>query len=218
MSSYSREVQAVLTASGKNCIVLPTPARGELQRLIVKQTAGTGAAFSGVVYDRRGACENEIDLNVKGGGITASANNGGNAQFTTDADHNLLPGDTVYIKGTSEVAYDGIVHTVDTVESSTQFTTTTAHASVVAAGYWQTEPLADMPIRDPAMHTVTEFVSQVSGTTYKNTTVEEQYENRDNQDVTARRRATQLYLELDVDQANTTWEVSYTCAIPSSLL
>lgn len=218
MSSYSREIEAVLTETGKNCIVLPVPARGELQRLIIKQTGGTGAAFSGVVYDRRGACTKEIDLNVKGGGISAVANNGGNARFTTDADHNLLPGNTIYVKGTGDASYDGIVHTVLTVDASNQVTVDTAFNTGPSAGYWQTEPLEDMPIRDPAMHTVTEFTSQVAGTTYKNTALQEEYENRDNQDLTARRRATQLYLELDVDQANTTWEVAYTCAVPSAYL
>jgi hypothetical protein len=195
-ASYTRELLVDAVGGTPVVAVLPAPTRGNLERLIIKQVEGAAAAANFTVYNRRGACATEYDLHVKGGGISASANNGGQAQFTTDAAHNLLPGDLVYIKGTGEATYDALYHTVDTVESSTVFTTTTAHASVVSAGIWQTPPLDEYPILDPVMHKIYEG-SVTSGTAFEGFDLDRDYENRDNQDLTARRRGQALYLYLD---------------------
>jgi len=208
--AYTRELSFAATGGEKKCVVLPAHPRGVLEKLFIKQTGGTGVAYDFKVLDRKGACETEIDLHVSGGGVAASADNGGKAQFETDAAHNRQVGDRVYIKGTGQATYDGAYHEIISIESTTEFTTDTAHAAVVSAGYWQTEPLDEYPILDPDIHEVYSG-SEVADATHKGTGLGKDYTNRDNQDLTARKRAQALYLEFDPDGSGAqTWVVSVT--------
>ena len=56
MIPYTREFFATVTAGQENCVPLPSPPKGFLQRLVVKQVTGANAGFSFNLYDRRDAC------------------------------------------------------------------------------------------------------------------------------------------------------------------
>jgi len=75
--TYSRVVETTATGGVSNCIALPMPARGTLDRLIVKQTdSGSKYDFDYTVYNRKGACPTGNDLHVNAGTVTAVVGNG----------------------------------------------------------------------------------------------------------------------------------------------
>ena len=62
--TYSRVVEASVTGGVSNCVELPVPPRGVLDRLVVKQTDGTLEDFDFIVYNRKGACPTGNALHV----------------------------------------------------------------------------------------------------------------------------------------------------------
>ena len=215
--TYSRVVEASVTGGEANCIELATPPRGALQRLIVKQTSGTDVDFDYVVYNRKGACPSAYDLFVNGGTVTAVTDNGGQAQLTITHDqsypygHELAAGDKIYVKGTNVSGYN-VVHTISSVDSTTQVTTDIAYsAGITTNGLWQDSEPQVYSRSDPSMHIVNESTTGIAGNASANFDMERTYENADNQDVTARRLKTALWLDLQpAGTGAKTFEIAYT--------
>lgn len=205
MAGYTRTVKFAGTAGEPSCVELPCFQRGKLDRLIVTQTSGTPGGGNFNVYDRKGACVNEVDLNVtESGAVDAIANSSGVVRLTTDADHNLKVGDVIEIKNCSVTAYNRL-HTVTDVVSSTVVVTNVSHTSNASDGVWQTEPLF------PSVHPDSSIVytGSLSSGSLKAFDIDQQYENRDNQDVVMRTRRGALWLEITPDNSGN-YEVSIT--------
>lgn len=210
MATYSNEVEFEAVAGVATAVELPAPMRGELDRLIVKEI-GADDGFDFTVFNRKGACANASDLHTKNGEVSSIADNGsGDCRITTSAAHGLKPGDKIEVKGNS-VASHNVTHTVAAVISTTVVDTDIVYGGANTGGRWQTEPEV-YPTRDPDMYAL--FGSQTvapSAGGYKNFDIDQFYENRDNQSVTARRRAQALWLEITPGGAGTKlFQVSYT--------
>ena len=219
--TYSRVVEATVDGGASNCIELPVPPRGVLERVIIKQTSGTDVDFDFVVYNRKGACPTGIDLHVNGGAVTAVANNGGDAQLTLTTTqtypygYDLAVGDKIYVKGTNVAAYN-VVHTVASVDSTTQVTTDITYSSgITTDGVWQDSEPQVYNRNDPAMHIVNASTTGTAGNASANFDIERTYENADNQDVTARRLATSLWVDLQPAGVETglKYEIAYTADV-----
>jgi len=188
---YSRTVSFVGVAGSPVCVELPLPPRGILERLIVTQLTGTPGGGTVVVYDRKGACLGEVDLNVaESGQVAASADDGGFVAITFSANHNLKVGDTFEVKGHTEASVN-TTHTVITVTSATVVVTDIAFVGVGADGVWQTSPF--IPTSNPASHLVYEG-TLVTGS-LKAFNISRGYENRDNQSETMRTRYQALWMQ-----------------------
>ena len=215
--TYSRVVEASVTGGVSNCIEIPVPPRGVLERIIVKQTAGTDVDFDFVVYNRKGACPSAIDLHVNGGAVTAVVTNGGSSQLTITTTqtypygHELVVGDKLYVKGTNVASYN-VVHTIVSVESATLVTTDITYSSAITtAGVWQDSVPQVYKRNDPTMHIVNESTTGIAGNASAIFDLERTYENADNQDITARRLATSLWVDLQpAGSGSKTFEVAYT--------
>tara|TARA_R110002020_G_scaffold16515_11_gene58290 strand:- start:3234 stop:3914 length:681 start_codon:yes stop_codon:yes gene_type:complete len=216
--TYSRVVEATVTGGVSNCIEIPVPPRGTLERVIVKQTSGTDVDFDFVIYNRKGACPSAIDLHVNGGAVTAVTNNGGSTQltFTTTQTYpygyDLAVGDKIYVKGTNVPGYN-VVHTIVSVDSTTQVTTDIAYSAIITTnGVWQDSEPQVYGRSDPSMHIVNASTTGTAGNASASFNMDRVYENADNQDVTARRLNTSLWVDLQPDgaEAGITYEVAYT--------
>ena len=53
---YSKTIEVTVTGEEDNCVELPTPPRGILRRLVVKQTTGEMKGFELDIYSRGAAC------------------------------------------------------------------------------------------------------------------------------------------------------------------
>jgi hypothetical protein len=188
---YSRTVSFAGVAGAPVCVELPAPPRGVLDRLIVTQTTGTPGSGTVSVYDRKGACVGETDLNVaESGAVTSSANSGGFIAITFAADHNLKVGDTFEVKGHTAASVN-TTHTVTSVASSTVVVTNISFVGVGTGGVWQTLPF--LPTANPASHLV--YEGTMSAGALKAFDIDRGYENRDNQSSTMRARYQALWLE-----------------------
>jgi hypothetical protein len=216
--TYSRVVEASVTGGVPNCIELPMPPRGILDRFIVKQTdSGTPVDFDFIVYNRKGACPTGNDLHVNAGTVTAVVTNGGQAQLTITVTqvypygYKLKVGDVIYVKGTNVSAYN-VVHTIQSVESDTEVTTDISYSSAITTdGLWQDSVPGVFPRRDPTMHLVNASTTGTAGNASANFDMNRVYENDDNQDTTKRTQATALWLDLiPGGSGSQTFEVAYT--------
>ena len=219
--TYSRVVEASsITGGVSNCIELPMPARGTLDRLILKQTSGTGVDFDYTVYNRKGACPAGNDLHVNAGTVTAVVSNGLSQKckltYTHDQfepyGYSLQVGDTIYIKGTNVSAYN-VVHTIQKVVDATTVETNVGYSSgITTNGLWQDSIPKVFPRHDPTMHLVMTEATGTAGNTSANFDLNRVYENDDNQDVTKRTQATALWLDLQPAGVATDleFEVAYT--------
>jgi len=222
--TYSRVVEAAVTGGISNCIELPMPPRGTLDRLILKQTdSGTKYDFDYTVYNRKGACPTGNDLYVNAGTIASVASNSGAAQFTITHDqfepygYRLQVGDKLWIKGLSS-AYNSAAngntpHTILSVDNAagTLISTNFSYAGAATDGYWQDNDPKVFPIRDPAMHLVVTENTGTAGNVSANFDMNRVYENDDNQDFTKRTQATSLWLDLQPGTSGSqTFEVAYT--------
>ena len=215
--TYSRVVSATVTGGVSNCIELPVPPRGTLERVIIKQTSGTDVDFDFVVYNRKGACPTGIDLHVNGGAVTAVVTNGGSTKLTLTTTQTyphgyvLGVGDKIYVKGTNVTAYN-VVHTIVSVDSATEFTTNVTYSSAITTdGLWQDNVPSVYKRNDPSMHIVNASTTGTAGNASASFDMDRTYENADNQDITARRLATALWLDLQpAGSASITFEVAYT--------
>ena len=218
--TYSRVVEASVTGGVSNCVELPVPPRGVLDRLVVKQTDASAAVdFDFIVYNRKGACPTGNDLHVNAGTVTSIGNNSGATQLTIVIDqvypygHVLDVGDEIYVKGTSVTAYN-IVHTITSIDNAggTLITTSgVAYSSAATGGYWQDNTPQVFPRHDPTMHLVNSSVTGTAGNASANFDMNRTYENDDNQDFTKRTQAQALWLDLVPGGSGAkTFEVAYT--------
>jgi len=215
--TYSRVVEATTTGGVSNCIDLPMPARGTLDRLILKQTTGTDVDFDYTVYNRKGACPTGNDLHVNAGTVTAVVTNGGQAKLTITHDqfepygYTLQVGDVIYVKGTNVTAYN-VIHTIASVDSATEVTTDISYSSAITTnGLWQDSVPLVFPRHDPTMHLVMAENTGTSGNASANFDLNRVYENDDNQSFTKRTQATSLWLDLQpAGSGSKTFEVAYT--------
>jgi len=216
--TYSHVVEASVTGGVSNCIELPMPPRGVLDRLILKQTdASTAVDFDYIVYNRKGACPAGNDLHVNAGTVTAVVTNGGKAKLTITVDqvypygYKLKVGDVIYVKGTNVAAYN-VVHTIAEVNSDTEVTTDISYSSAITTdGLWQDNVPQVFPRHDPVMHLVVESDTGTAGNAAANFDMNRVYENDDNQDFTKRTQATALWLDLSpAGSGAKTFEVAYT--------
>lgn len=212
MAGYSRTVKFNVPGTGVACVELPCPPRGKIDRLIVTQINGTPGGGTISIYDRKGACPNEVDLNVdESGAVTSIVTNGGFVQLTTDADHNLKVGDEIEIKDCTVAAYNTI-HKVTEVVSSTVVVTDVSFTSGATDGVWQSSPF--IPSVNPASSLV--YTNSLTSGSLQAFDVDQHYENRDNQSETMRARHAGLWLYIDT--ANTgDYEVSITSEADSTL-
>jgi len=196
-SGYSRTVQCVLTRGVAGFVALPAPPRGEIERLIITQTAGPNTAATINLYDRKGACIAATDLEVTASGsVTGSANVGGFLQITTSADHGRIVGDRVELKNCTIAAYNAL-HTVSSVTATNQLVLNVSHAGAVAtvntaSVLWQTAPF--VPTK-PAVLSLLLTDAITAGTNKLLFDINRAYENRDNQSSNLRCRYSGLWLE-----------------------
>ena len=220
--TYSRVVEATTTGGVSNCIDLPMPARGTLDRLILKQTAGADVDFDYTVYNRKGACPAGNDLHVNAGTVVSIGNNNG-SQFTITHDqfepygYKLQVGDKLWVKGVSPSGYNSTggngPHTIVSVDNAagTLITTNFSYIGAGLYGYWQDNDPKVFPIHDPTMHLVMAENTGTSGNASANFDMNRIYENDDNQDFTKRTQATSLWLDLQpAGSGSKTFEVAYT--------
>lgn len=193
MAVYSKEYTFDVTGGLTTNLVLPAPMRGSLDRLIVSQVGGTAVDFDFSLFNRRGASVVDNDLNTLSGKVTTVANSSSKCLVTTDAAHNLKVGDQVAIKSTDQTAYN-VLHTVTVIPTSTTFVSNINYGSAGTGGYWQ--QLTDPPLGSPDAYRILPHTLVSSGSNYAGYGLSREYENRDVQTVTARRRASALYLEL----------------------
>lgn len=202
---YTRVVKFTGTAGQPQCVELPVPPRGVLERLIITQLNGTPGAGTVSIFDRKGACQGETDLNVdESGEVTGVTSSGGSAAVEFAADHNLQVGDTFEIKECDVAAYN-VTHTVVEVTSSTVVVTDISYTSDGTGGVWQTSPF--LPTNNPASHLL--YEGNLASGELKAFDVDQSYENRDNQSETMRTRYQALWLEITPAQSGD-FEVSVT--------
>lgn len=215
--TYSRVVEASVTGGVSNCVELPMPPRGILDRLVVKQTSGTDVDFDFIVYNRKGACPAGNDLHVNAGTVTAVVNDSSKTKLTLTVDqvypygHKLKVGDVIYVKGTNVAAYN-VVHTIAEVHNDTEVTTDISYASAITTdGLWQDNAPQVFSRHDPTMHLVSTSITGTAGNASANFDLNRTYENDDNQDFTKRTQAQALWLDLvPAGSGAQTFEVAYT--------
>lgn len=196
-SGYSRVTPFAGVASTPICVELPLPPRGVLERIILTQLDGTPGAGTVDIYNRKGACAEEADLNVDESGVVSTVtDSGGDASVLFTADHNLKVGDTFEIKGCSVAAYN-VTHTVASVTNSTTVVTDVAYTSNGADGFWQTSPFN--PTRNPASHLI--YSGTIASGSLQAFDIDRGYENSDNQSETMRTRYQALWAEITPTQS-----------------
>lgn len=204
-SGYSRIVSFDGEAATPVCVELPVPPRGTLSRLILTQLTGTPGAGTVVIYDRKGACALETDLNVaESGEVSTVLTAGGQASVTFTAEHNLKVGETFEIKGCTVAAYN-VTHTVTAVTSSTVVVTDIAYVSNGSGGVWQTSPFD--PTRNPASHIV--YTGTIVAGSLQSFDINRGYANSDNQSETMRTRYQALWAEVTPTQTGS-YEIAIT--------
>ena len=201
--TYSRVVEASVTGGVSNCIELPVPPRGILDRIVVKQTDGASEDFDFIVYNRKGACPTGNDLHVNAGTVTAvTSTPSTKCKLTHTHDqfepygYSLQVGDTIYVKGTNVSAYN-VVHTIQKVVDATTVETNVGYSSgITTDGLWQDSVPKVFPRHDPTMHLVASGTTGTAGNASANFDMNRTYENDDNQDFTKRTQAQALWLDL----------------------
>jgi hypothetical protein len=209
-SGYSRIVTVDGTAATAQCVELPTPPRGTLERIIVTQLDGSAGAGDISIYNRKGACSTANDLNVaESGSVLTVDDEGGFARVLFDADHNLIVGSTFEVKGCSTAAYN-VTHTVTTVMSSTTVVTDVSYTVGGAGGLWQTPPF--ISTSNPASHLI--YSGSLTSGSLQAFDIDRGFENRDNQSETLRSRHAGLWAEF-TPATTATYEIAITCEADS---
>lgn len=212
-SGYSNTVTVDVTCGTPQLVGLPMPPRGQLNRLIMTQTAGNAEEATCNLYDRRGACTRGTDLNVKFSGTYNSVTGGGEndtyAVIWFDNPHDLIPGDKIVLKTLSgNQSYNGLILTVTEVLTSLKVLVDTPYIDD-DYGIWQSAPW--MPTTAPVTHLVYSF-SKEAGTDYIEFNLNLEYENKDNQSETMRCRASYLWLDILTvgSPEQVTYQIAYT--------
>lgn len=190
------------------CVPLGVHVRGTLQRLIIAKRSGTTLGGTVKIYDRRGACIGQPDLEVASSGTIASLADSSTFVRLTSVDaHNLVPGNRIEFKGAARTTYPGI-HTVTATISATVVDLDVTYTAN-AAGIWQTEPW--IPTQLPQTHLVLSETVPATGELVM-FDLNRGYENRDNQDAISRRRAPRLWMEFTpaAGSESCVFEVAYT--------
>ena len=191
-SGYSRVTPFAGVTATPICVELPLPPRGTLDRIILTQLDGTPGAGTVNIYNRKGACVEEADLNVDESGVVTTVVTGsGDAQVAFTADHNLKVGLTFEIKGCDVAAYN-VTHTVVTVVNATTVITDIAYTSDGTDGFWQTTPFN--VTNNPASHLV--YSGTIAAGSLQAFDIDRGYENSDNQSETMRARYQALWAEV----------------------
>jgi hypothetical protein len=214
-TGYSKVIPFTVQCGTPACIELPMPPRGVLERVIITQTLGDLEEALLNIYDRKGACIPATDLNVAhSGAVVDISDDGGFVVLETDSPHNLIVGDRIELKNSSQDNYN-VIHTVTEVLSDTELVTniaftipgsTSGNFSVL----WQTVPFDSTTA--PITHLV--YVAEkLANADYTQFDINRAYENKDNQSETMRCRYSALWLEvLTVGAAETLgFEIAYTC-------
>jgi hypothetical protein len=196
------------------CVELGVHARGTLQRLIVAKVSGTTLGGTVKIYDRRGACVGQPDLEVKSGAIVSLTDSSSFVRLTSATAHGLGFGDRIEFKDAARVTYPGI-HTVTAKVSDTVVDLNVAYTAN-AAGIWQTEPW--VPTQLPQTHLILVDTVSAEGEMVK-FDLNRGYENRDNQDSISRRRSPSLWLEYTPAEGSgaCVFHVAYTSVSDSPL-
>jgi hypothetical protein len=209
-NGYSRIVTVDGTAATSTCVELPAPPRGTLERIIVTQLDGVNGIGDITIYNRKGACSSSNDLNVaESGSVTTVTDLAGSARITFAADHNLIVGATLEIKG-CDVADYNVTHTVTAVPLSGVVVTDIAYTSVGTGGLWQTSPY--IPTSNPASHIV--YAGSLTSGSLQAFDISRGYENRDNESQTMRSRYQALWAEF-TPATTATYEIAITCEADS---
>jgi len=191
------------------CAQLGVPTYGRLSRFALSLGVGTITGGTLYIYDRKGACQNELDLNTKASGFATIANAGGLVQVTAPVDHRVYPGDMVEFKGPPRAEYPA-VYQVLTIPSSTVFVLDTPYvAPADPLGLWQTAPM--FPTLNPINHVVVVEAVPATGELLL-LELNRAYQNRDNQNELLRQMTPALWLEY-IPQGGSgaaTFQFSYT--------
>lgn len=210
---YSNEMQVTVTGGETNLVELPASLRGTLERLIIRQI-GADDGFDFRVLNRRGAVDGQIDVGANGGGIDVVADEGGKVRLGTDAAHELRRGDQVLLNWTG-TDLDRVVGTVTAVVDDTTVDLDLDYTAV-SAGVWQTAPQVN-DLLHPDCYLVIAPVTGATAESYAEFSIGSPYTNRDDQNFTARRNTSTLYLELDVaGSGDKVFEIGWT-TVPSSV-
>jgi hypothetical protein len=207
-AAYSRIVQFSSASASPICVRIPSPPRGKLTRLTLKRTGGASLTGTFTIYDRKGACAGETDLNVRlSGDVATVVTSGGKARVAFTDAHGLYVGDTFEIKESSIAAYN-VTHTVTSIVDDDTVVTDVNYTADGAGGLWQTLPF--LPTRDPSGHIVfTGTVAAAATTVHVNLDIP--YENRDNQNEVTRIATGALWLEFTASAVTAaTWELGFT--------
>lgn len=174
------------------CVQLGVPTYGRLSRIALSLESGTITGGTLYIYDRKGACRDQLDLNTKAAGFAAIADSGGLVEVTTPAPHGILPGTIIEFKGAPRAEYP-LLYAVSAIPSPTTFVLDTPY--VVPAdplGLWQTAPL--FPTLNAINHLVVLETIPVSGELLL-LELNRAYQNRDNQNELLRQMTPALWLE-----------------------
>jgi hypothetical protein len=173
-------------------VQLGVPTYGRLSRVALSLESGTITGGTLYIYDRKGACQNQLDLNTEASGSAAVADAGGLVQVTTAAPHNLLPGAVIEFKGELRSEYPSL-YTVAAIPDATTFVLDTPY--VVPAnptGLWQTAPF--FPTLNPINHLILVETITATGQLLL-PEINRAYQNRDNQVELLRQMTPALWLE-----------------------
>jgi len=204
MTTKSEALQITLTGGVANCIPLPAPPRGKLDRLVLKQVTGTAVAATFSIFSRRGACSRANDIVVSSGTLATVTNSGGKALLTFVEARQLVQGAKLLVKGCSVSGYNR-EHSVTGVVSDTQVLTDVDYSADGAGGFWQISP--QPALLDPVMYLV-HSGSVVANTPLIALGLQRAYENSDIRDISGV-RTTCLWLELTPEGSGSqTWQVA----------
>lgn len=197
---YSRVVEFSVDNGVPACVELPAVPRGALRRLAIKDLQGSISSGSFTVYDRKGACEGALDLNVDESGsvVNITDNGSGSALITFSDATSLIAGSQIDIKGNNRSAYN-TRHTVVSVPDANSVVTNISYTADGSDGVWQTKPFIEL--NNPAMHAI--YAGSVSSGAFAAYDLYIGFENSDNQSETLRMRHQALWLEITMGSSTT---------------
>lgn len=197
---YSRVVEFSVTNGVPTCVELPAVPRGSLRRLAIKDLQSNSSSGTFTVYNRRGACDSSLDLNVDESGLvnTITDNGSGSATISFTAATDLKVGDQIDVKGNNRSAYN-TRHTVVSVIDTSTVVTDISYTADGSDGVWQTKPFIELS--NPAMHAV--YAGSISSGAFAAYDLYIGFENSDNQSETLRMRHQALWLEITMGSSTT---------------
>lgn len=190
------------------CVEVGVPRQGRLARIALSLQSGSLTGGTLYLYDRKGACQDQLDLNTDASGFAEIADAAGLVEVTTPVPHGILPGVIVEFKGPPRAEYP-LLYTVVAIPSETTFVLDTPYvAPADPLGLWQTKPL--FPTLNAINHLVVVESIPVSGELWVE--LNRAYQNRDNQSEKLKQLTSALWLEYvpQVGSAPAVFQFSYT--------